>query len=62
MQDFKSDQNESGLQDESIWQRERSLGCNLHKMLSIEKVIDYQRKFNKWDKMTNIEEVKFFEK
>lgn len=36
-----------------------SLRCNLCKMLSIEKLIDYQRKFNKWDKMTNIVEEKY---
>lgn len=51
-------QNESGLPSESVWQHERSLRCNLRKTLSIEKLIDYQRKFNKWDKMTNIVEEK----
>lgn len=58
MQDIASDQTESGLQAESVWRRECSLRCNLRKMLSIEKLIDYQRKFNKWEKMTNIVEEK----
>lgn len=44
MQDVTSDQNESGLQAESVWQHERSPRRNLCKMLSIEKLIDYQRK------------------
>lgn len=59
MHDVASDQNESGLRAESIWQRERSLRCNLRKMLSIGKLIDYQGKFNKWDKMTNMVEEKW---